>query len=201
MKDHVVLFVNTWVKLFFLLTPFFALSMFLALTRGSTERQRRTVAWQVSAAAGVLGVVLFFFGNAIFAVFGITLDAFRVGAGALLFLSAAATARGSEPLFAQHPDEDTAVVPLATPVIVGPATVGTLLVLGAELPNLTDRIIGLVALILAVVCVGGILFLGAYVERILGKKGINVLSKVTGLVLAALAAQMILTGLRNFFVK
>ena len=134
----------------------------------------------------------------VFKLFGITLDAFRVGAGALLFLSAVTLVRTGEASGAPRPDEDIAVVPLAMPVVVGPATVGTLLVLGADMPTAAQKTLGCIALVLAVGSLGTILFLGSAIERAVGRRGLEILSKVTGLVLAALAAQLVLTGTRSF---
>ncbi|NQU43512.1 NAAT family transporter [bacterium] len=197
-KDLGFLF-SVWVKFFFLFTPFFALSMFLTSTRGYTEPQRRRLALQVSGAVIVVCIGLYFFGNLIFALFGITLNAFRVGAGALLFLSAVRLVQGNKSMpIAPDPHEDIAVVPLAVPVVVGPATVGTLLVMGAEISDLARRTLGCVALVLAVACLAVILLLGSFIERVLGAKGLDILSKITGLILAALAAQMILTGVHYF---
>jgi len=190
---------SIWLRFFFLFTPFFALTMLLSITREYEESQRRRLAIRVTCAATILCIGLFFFGNIVFALFGITLDAFRVGAGALLFLSAVRLVRADEASSPQRDDEDIAIVPLAIPVIVGPATVGALLVLGGEIPDLPHRLIGCVALILAGASLGLILFLGSAIERGVGKKGINILSKVTGLILSALAAQMVLTGVQHFF--
>lgn len=191
-------FISVWLKFFFLFTPFFALSMFLSLTRGDSENRRRKLALQTGGAVGILCLALFFFGRALFAVFGITVDAFRVGAGALLFLSAVSLVRSAPDAVPDRTKEDIAVVPLAMPIIVGPATIGTLLVLGAEISDPARRGIGCVALLLAVGCVVLILLAAAVIERALGKRGLSILSKITGLVLAALAAQMILTGVRKF---
>jgi len=190
---------STWVKLFFLFTPFFALTMFLSLTRRDSQSQRRAVSMRVSIAVLILCVGLFFFGNILFAVFSITLDAFRVGAGALLFLSAVKLVQSGQTIYPPDPNEDIAVVPLAIPVVVGPATIGALLVLGGEIPDTRQRLLGCLALLLAVVSLGLLLRLSSIIERTIGKRGIDILSKITGLILAALAAQMILTGIRHFF--
>ena len=192
---------SIWLKFFFLFTPFFALTMFLSTTKAYTESQRRRLAIQVACYVTILCIALFFFGNVVFAIFGITLDAFRVGAGALLFLSAVRLVKAEEDPSIQSPNEDIAVVPLAIPVVVGPATVGALLVLGGEITDATQRILGCVALIVAGISLGLILFLGSAFERALGRRGINILSKITGLVLAALAAQMLLTGVQHFFAQ
>lgn len=186
-----------WVKVFFLFTPFFALSMFLSLTTGSGEAQRRRLVLQIAFALTVVCLVLFFFGNALFAVFGITVDSFRVGAGGLLFLSAVAMVQRTPLQLAQSAEDDIAVVPLAVPVIAGPATIGALLVMGADITSTADQLAGCLALLLAIGAVSGVLLAGSTIERALGRRGISILSKLTGLILAALAAQMILQGVRN----
>ena len=193
------LFVSIGLQFFFVLTPFFALSMFLSMTQEYSDAQQRQLACRVTAAATVICLVLYFFGNVIFAVFGITLDAFRVGTGGLLFLSAVTLIRSTPVAAANDPDHDIAVVPLAMPIIVGPATVGTLLVLGAQMGSPARRLVGALALLSALALVGIILLLAAAIERVLGRRGLSILSKVTGLVLAALAAQMMLAGIAHYF--
>jgi multiple antibiotic resistance protein len=197
MQTALDFFISVWIKFFFLFTPFFALSIFLSMTGSYPDAQRRKLALQVTAAVGTLCFLLFFYGTIVFRLFGITLDSFRIGAGALLFVSALGLVQTKVP--EPGSDEDIAVVPLAMPIIVGPATIGTLLVLGAEITNAAQKLLGCLALVLATLSVGALLLAAGFVERLLGKKIINILSKVTGLVLASLAAQMIFTGIRNFF--
>lgn len=199
MNSALSFFISVWLKFFFLFTPFFALSMFLSMTKGYEETQRRKLALRISSAVGVSCLILFLFGDVIFSLFGITLDSFRVGAGALLFLSAVGLVQANPSTLKPSPDEDIAVVPLAMPIIVGPATIGTLLVLGGEITDTFHKGLGCLALLLAVISVGTILILASFIERAVGKKGLNILSKISGLILAALAAQMILLGVQHFF--
>jgi multiple antibiotic resistance protein len=176
--------------------------MFLSMTEGYDATRRRRLAVAVSAAVAVLCLVLFFAGQQIFSLFGITLDSFRIGAGVLLMLSAIALVQsrtGDRTGAVDAAREgDVAVVPLAMPIIVGPATTGTLLVLGAELDTLAAKAVGSLAMLFAVLCVAVILLAASYIERGLGTRGIAILSKLTGLILAALAAQMIMTGIQGF---
>lgn len=193
------LLLSLWIKLFFVLTPFFALTMFLTLTDGYDASERRKLALKVALVTAAVCLVLFFAGRQIFAVFGITLDAFRIGAGVLLLLSGISLVHGRAAAAAAGAAEgDVAVVPLAIPIIVGPATTGTLLVLGAELVSLADKAMGVLALLAAVACIGGVLLAGTYIQRALGIRGITILSKLTGLILSALAAQMIMMGVQGF---
>lgn len=192
------LFVSVWIKLFFLLTPFFVLSMFLSLTQGLSAAQRRKAAAWLTLDVVIICFILYFLGNAIFLVFGITLDAFRIGAGALLFLSAIDLVRGTEnPLQREEPGSFI-VVPLAIPITVGPATTGALLVMGAEVTTSWEKIVGCMALVGAVLSVGVLLFLATTVEKVIGRTGLRILSRITGLVLSALAAQMVFTGISHF---
>ena len=192
------LFLSLWIKLFFVLTPFFGLTMFLGMTEDYDAARRRGLALAVASAVAVLCFVLFFAGQQIFALFGITLDSFRIGAGVLLMLSAIALVQGRTGAADLGREGDVAVVPLAMPIIVGPATTGTLLVLGAELDTLAAKAIGTLALLFAVGCVAAILLAASYIQRGFGARGIAILSKLTGLILAALAAQMIMTGIQGF---
>ncbi|MEI6210138.1 MAG: MarC family protein [bacterium] len=195
MHETVVFLVNTWLKLFFLLTPFFALSMFLSLTKNLPPVRRRRLALQTAGAGAVICLVLFFFGRVVFSLFGITLDAFRVGAGTLLLVSAVAAIRDQQVGTETALGEDVAVVPLAMPIIVGPATPGTLLVMGAEIPDTFHKLVACGAVLLAVFAVGLLLLAADAIERRLGSKGVKILGKITSIFLAALAAEMILTGI------
>lgn len=192
------LFVDIYVQIFFVLTPFFVLTMFLAMTRDYSERARRRLALKVGGAVIAVSLVLFLFGRYIFSIFGVTLDAFKVGAGALLFLSAISLVSGAGGTTSEKDGGDIAVVPLAIPITVGPATIGVLLVLGAELTSLSQKLVAGSALALAALTVSLLLYMASGIERRLGALGLNILSKLTGLMLAALAAQLILTGVKHF---
>ena len=194
-------FITIWLKFFFIFTPFFALSMFLTLTSGYEPRQQRKLAFQVTTATTGICLALLFFGQTLFAIFGITIEAFRVGAGLLLFLTGLALTRAAPSPVEPVLDDDIAVVPLAMPIITGPGTIGTLLVIGAELDSPRLKGVGCLALLLAILCIGIILMLAGAIERRIGRRGLNILSKLTGLILTVLAAQMVLTGARDFFMQ
>ena len=191
----IALFIHTCFKLFVLLTPFFALSVFLGMTRDFAPARRRKLALQTAAAGGTIAMAVFFFGREVFALFGITLDAFRVGAGTLLLVSSVASMRGQPTGTEPAADEEIAVVPLAMPIIVGPATIGALMVMGAEIPSIGAKLAASAAVLLAVAGVGSVLLLGESIEQRLGVRGVRILGKITGVFVAAMAAEMILTGL------
>lgn len=192
------LFTETFLKYFFLTTPFFALSMFLAMTSELTAAERGRLANRVAVAAWIITVTLFMFGQVIFRVFGISVDAFRIGAGALLFLSAVSLMNPKVKPAEREEGDDIAVVPLAMPVIIGPATCGPLLVLGADIGDWASRGVAVLAMTASLAALWGILRIGSWIEQRLGKKGLAILMRLTGLILSALSAQMIMTGVRAF---
>jgi multiple antibiotic resistance protein len=193
------LVVSVYIKFFFLMTPFFVLSMFLAMTKEEDTQTKKRLALHVSASVIFASTILLFFGTYIFDVFGITLDAFRIGAGALLFLTAVALIQGPKTdAIAKADMHSIAVVPLAIPITIGPGTIGALLVMSAGMEGAKETLQGLFALILAVGSVGVMLYFSSAIEKVVGRSGLTVLSKITGLVLAALSAQIIFTGIKNF---
>ena len=195
--EQVATYISFGLKFFFLFTPFFALSMFLAMTADRTPRERRSLAHRVALATIVIATSLLFFGPLIFSVFGITVDAFRVGAGVLLMLTAISLMNPK--VVSANSKEDISVVPLAMPVIVGPASCGALLVLSADLSTLSEKLVALAALATAIGSIWCILLLGTWIERRLGTRGLSILMRLTALVLAALSAQMIMQGAVGFF--
>ena len=134
-----------------------------------------------------------------FAVSGV---AFLRGAGSLLFLTAISlVTSGTRNHATGLPDEDRddiAVVPLAIPVMIGPATIGAILVYGAELKTVPEVSGGLLGLVAGLFILAVLLRLSGYLEKALGKTGLNILSKISGLILSAMAAEIVLTGIAGF---
>jgi len=197
-SGEILFFINTFIKFFFLLTPFFALSMFLTMTDGMDNASRKKLAIKITLSVYISSLILYLFGREIFSIFGITIDAFRIGAGSLLFITAVGLVHSKGVQQAFNYEDDIAVVPLAIPVIVGPATIGAILVMGVEIETFKLKLIGLSALFTSIFFTGTMLYLASYLEKVLKKKGLIIISKITGLILSALAAQLIFTGIKNF---
>ena len=190
-------FVSHALRFFFLLTPFFGLSMFITMTSDYSPHERRVLAVRVSVATAVIGLVLFFFGHRILSLFGITVDAFRVGTGILLMLTSISL---MNPKPSQHrtPRSDIAVIPLAIPIFIGPATLGSLVVLSADVTGFGPRVYTACAWLAAIAGIWVMLQGAAWLEHHLGRRGLGILMRLTALILAALSAQMILSGTKNF---
>lgn len=195
-------YLSSTLRFLFLLAPFFVVTMFLALTRGQPAPEKNATIRRACTAALILGVVLFFAGPVLFSVIGITLNSFRIGAGCLLFLTAislvSSGTRSNATTLPLEERDDIAVVPLAIPMMIGPATIGAILVYGAELKTLSEVSGGLLGLVTALLGMAALLYLSGYLERVLGKTGLNIMSKISGLILSAMAAEIVLTGIAGF---
>lgn len=202
MSEFLSTYLSSSVRFIFLLAPFFVVTMFLALTRGQPVAEKNSIIRRASFSALVLGLILFFAGPLLFEAIGITLNSFRIGAGSLLFLTAISLVNSGTRNHAtglpQEDRDDIAVVPMAIPVIIGPATIGAILVYGAELKTVSEIAGGVLGMVTALLMLTILLYLSGYLERVLGKTGLNILSKVSGLILSAMAAEIVLSGITGF---
>lgn len=188
---------GTFIKLFALLTPTAVMSSFIVCTGDMSRREQRLIACKTGLAIYITGQLLFWFGPQVFSVFGFTLDAFRIGVGLLLFLEAIDLMNGDE----HHPPPrcgDISVVPLAIPLGMGPATIGAVMVLGAQANSMEAHIVGSLCLFLAALGVTIFLWLARHIQRILRHTGILIMAKLTALLISAVAAQVIFTGIKAF---
>jgi multiple antibiotic resistance protein len=165
------------------------------------KKTRNRCAMRTSIAIMIICFIVYFFGNLIFKILGITVPAFQVGAGTLLFLTSIHMVSGKRTEITLDKNEDFTIVPLAIPLIVGPGTIGTLLVLGMDISGTIEKLIAASAILLAVSMISLFLLMAVSIGRLLGQKGLQMMMKLTGLVLAAIASQIIFTGIRTFLTK
>jgi len=180
-------------------------ALFAALTPDNTARERRAIALKGTLIAS--GILLFFalFGDWVLKHFGITLSALRTAGGVLLLLIAidlvfarqsGGTTTTSEENAEAAKKPDISVFPLSTPLIAGPGAIGAAILLVAEAQGDWLRIATVVGALLAVLLVTLVLMLGAtQVQKLLGVTGLHVVSRVVGVILAALAVQFIFDGI------
>ena len=192
--------------MFVVVDPPSLVPLFATMTEGGSPGYRRRMALKSSAVALAILVVFALGGSAFIGVMGISIDAFRIGGGVMLFLIAL------DMVFAREekttPEEkaetrrraDISVFPLAFPLIAGPGTLATVLLTfgsGAPAPIVQAGLIAVMALVVAI----ALMFMLAtpYVMRVLGVTGANVLARLAGVVLAALGVQFIIDGLKGAF--
>lgn len=197
------LYLTAFVTLFVIVDPIALTPLFIALTQGMSPAHRRVVAVRACLIAAVLLTVFGLLGDKILSVIGISMPAFRISGGLLLFITALDMLfeRRTQRREGQHaePQHDPSVFPLATPLIAGPGAFTTMILLISNSPAKgvahTLAIHGVMA---AVLGSAFLLFLAApFVERLLGRTGIVVITRLLGMLLAALSVQFVLDGIRG----
>lgn len=195
--------ITAYVTLFVIIDPIGLTPLFAALTQGMSAPQRRAIALRASlVAAGVL-LVFAIFGEALLAFVGISMAAFKIAGGILLLLTALDMLfeRRTKRREDQADEEDTpdpSVFPLGIPLIAGPGSIATVILLANETPGLLG--LGIAIGVMLAVMLNSYLFflLAAPLEQLLGKTGINVVTRLLGMLLAALSVQFMLNGLADF---
>ena len=191
---------TAFAALFVVIDPIGLAPIFVALTAGMSPGHRRAIALRACAIAAGILILFALAGEAVLNFVGISMPAFRIAGGLLLFLTAL------EMLFekrqpkregrAETPTTDPSVFPLALPLIAGPGAIATMILLtdGAS-PLGAAQALAVMLSVLAVVLV--LFLLASTMERLLGPTGINVVTRLLGMLLAALSVQFVLDGLSD----
>lgn len=200
---------QAFIKLFVVIDPFAVLPMFVMLTRNDTSAHRRNTAFRACSIAAVVLVLFAFLGDKLFDALGISQSALNIAGGGLLLLTAIemvvakdsglhSTTEGENKEALKR--EDVSVFPLAIPLIAGPGALTTVVMLTrqAEEISLFAQLQVIVILFFVLGITYTVLRTGDRLMRRLGVIGTNVLTRVFGIILAALAVQIMINGVNHF---
>jgi multiple antibiotic resistance protein len=187
------------------ISPHSLAPLFLVLTRGMNRAQRNQVALRSSIIAALVLCLFAFFGIAILAIFGITIAAFRVAGGLLLFYIAfemiferrqQRREQSTETAITKDMIQNIAAFPLAIPLIAGPGTISATILLTDKMGTLEGRI-ALIPVILVAIAITWATFIASErLDKFLGETGRSVLTRLLGMLLAALSVQFVADGVR-----
>jgi multiple antibiotic resistance protein len=195
--------ISAFVTLFVVIDPIGLTPVFIALTPGMTAQQRRAIAIRATLIAAGLLFLFAFLGEQVLGFIGISMPAFRIAGGILLFLTALDMLfeRRTKRREGQADAEDMpdpSVFPMAIPLIAGPGAIASIILLTGE----AEGAVGMASVLLVMVAVLALAFLfflsANLIERVLGKTGIVVVTRLLGMLLAALSVQFVLDGIRGF---
>jgi multiple antibiotic resistance protein len=181
--------------------------IFVALTKNETPKQRRAILVRAVTIALCVAVFFLIAGRALLSYLGVTVHAFSISGGILLFVAAMPMLFGHrgglqapEPKEQGSVGEDISVFPLAMPLLSGPGTIATTLLLTSQAGGDMKKLIAIGVAIAAVFLVSFIsLYLGARLIRLVGEGGVHIATRVMGIVLAALAVQYVLNGVTGYY--
>ena len=194
--------------IFFVVDPMLVVPIFLAITAGDSVEKRRKTALRASLMAFGTLALFALAGALIFRAFGISLGAFKIAGGLLLFLTSVDMMR-AQPARTRSTDEeqlesvakdDVAIIPMAIPLLAGPGSIATVMVLMSRAAWQPVRTVAVFVAILITCVVAWLLLRSAILaERFLTRTTINVAERVMGLLLAAIAVEFVVGGIRDLF--
>jgi len=197
---------TSFVALFIIIDPIGLTPVFIAITQGMDDSLRRKVALRSVLVSAFVISLFIVGGETLLGFIGISMPAFRIAGGILLFLTALdmlfqRRSKRRENQTEQELVDDPSVFPLAIPLIIGPGAIATVILIAGAKPGLVG--IASTGFITALVLLTVFVFFSAAsrIEKLLGKTGIDVLTRLLGMLLAALSVQFVIEGLFEFFPK
>lgn len=204
--EWLIAIAKTAVPVFVIVSPIGAVPLFLGMTANDPPERRRRTAWIAAASSTVALLAACLVGQHIFDFFGVSLDAFRIAGGVLLFLIALdfvnvrqPRAKATDPEIEEGVRKDeVGIIPLAIPMLAGPGAIATVMVLrGSAGPGWTASLPILAAIVLVGAATLGLLLAAARLQRHLTPATLGIVLRLEGLLLAAIAVQMAVTGVTN----
>jgi multiple antibiotic resistance protein len=196
---------KVFITLLALINPFGAIPMFLSLTAGQSARERHSTINTAAIATAIVVGAAALFGQSLLGVFGISIASLQVGGGILLFILALNMFNAEPGRIRSTPEEqheaaersNVAVVPLTIPLLTGPGTVSTVIIHSEQVQHWWD----MVALLMIGAVMGGVVWvcfrMAGRISRYAGQTGLNIMTRLMGLVLAALAVEFVAHGVRT----
>jgi multiple antibiotic resistance protein len=192
------LFLELFITLFVIMDPLGTIPLFLSLTSGRSISMRRRAAWQAVLVAFAVIVVFAVFGRQLLAYLNVSLPALQAAGGLLLLLVALELLTGKAQEPSQTQEVNVALVPLGTPLLAGPGAIVATMVFAERV----DSVAALVAVVLGLVAIHVVLWLtmrfSIGILRLIKESGVSLVSRISGLLLSAIAVQLVADAVRAF---
>jgi multiple antibiotic resistance protein len=205
MRDVLTFGLVAFSAVFFVVDPLAVLPIFLAMTATETPAQKRGTALRAAVTTAITLTVFAAAGSLIFRLFGITLGAFKVAGGILLFLVALDMMQARQSRTKSTPEEeqeglgkaDVAIIPLAIPLLSGPGSIATVMVLMSRHHQAVYWVPVYLSIWVTALLTWLMLRGAGWIEQHLSKTFLNVTQRVMGLILAAVAVEFVIGGLKD----
>lgn len=206
MLDYAEYF-KIFIGLLAIVNPIGAIPLFISMTADESRSQRRKTVNTVAAGVTIILLSALFFGDLLLQFFGISIDSFRVGGGILVLLMAIAMLHAKTSHVRQTDEEadesiekeSVAIVPLAMPLLAGPGAISAVILAAHKSPTVVHYLIISLSIVLLSLVVWGVLRLSPWIAARISATGINIFTRIMGLILAAIAVEFIAAGLKGLF--
>ncbi len=200
-------FLKFYISLLVVCNPFSAIPALLGLTRGKSEDEKKSISFTASLAIAVIFLLSIWLGDPMLKFFDIRISAFQVAGGFVLFLLSLSLLSAEDSPISHDAEEQKqakkkssiAVVPLAIPIIAGPGAISTAIVFNTNFSGLANRLILTACSLLVAATLSLCLVFATRLEKLLGNTGMNIMGRIGGLILAAIAVETMSKGLVGLF--
>ena len=200
-------YVKIFIGLLAIINPLGVIPLFIGMTANESNSQRRQTVDMVAFAVTIILLVVLFFGELLLQFFGITIDSFRVGGGILVLLMAIAMLQAKTSQVRQTDEEadesiekeSVAIVPLAMPLLAGPGAISTVILAAHKASGVLHYLTIALIIILLSLLVWAALRMAPWIEKRISATGINIFTRIMGLILASIAVEFIAKGIKGLF--
>jgi multiple antibiotic resistance protein len=202
MKDlsAITFAVQSFVTLFVIMDPPGAAPIFLGLVKDKSPKMRRVLAVQAAGVSLLVISIFALFGRAILSYLNISLEALQAAGALLLLLVALELLTGNSKKHGDDGDANVALVPLGTPLLAGPGAIVATMIF-VQQADTTTMALGLVAAVVAVhLAIAAVLMASTTILKVIKESGVTLVARIAGLLLAAIAVQMLVDAIRIFVV-
>lgn len=202
--DH-ELFLKLFAALFAIMSPVANLPVFLSLTAGRPVAEQRKIAATAVTGLVVGSIIVALGGDALLRLFGLGIDDFRLAGGFLILLIAlnmvsgekSQSHHGSPQERANTPKDNPAIYPLTVPILLGPGTISTMIIFRAQAHGVSGDIAYVAAVAGAIGLLAVAFFAAPFLSRVLGQTAVAIMSRLMGMILAAIAMEMMIDSLKS----
>lgn len=202
-----MVFIHIFVTIISILNPLGAIPIFLAITADESQEQKKVTIRRTVTSVALILLVSAYSGTYLLDFFGIDIDSFRIAGGILLLLMAIHMLQAKTSMVKSNEHEqneavekeDVSVVPLAIPLLSGPGAISTVILLSTTMEHLYEKMALGVTIVISALIIWPILMLSEPIGEKLGRTGLNVATRIMGLILASIAVRFILEGVSHFF--
>jgi multiple antibiotic resistance protein len=194
-----VLFFKFFAGLIAIMNPLVTLPIFLSLTRGDSQSKKIKIAFFSSLAVLAILVLAAYSGKSALSAFGISVGGFQIAGGILVGMIAVSMMHPKTSDIPEEKHSNPAIVPLALPIMAGPGSISKTIAFASNAHGMSD----FDAIILAIACAAAVTFIilsaSNFINNIMGKTGITIITKIMAIILGAIAVEMIVSGVKAEF--
>jgi multiple antibiotic resistance protein len=205
LQEKLSFLASMFMAVFVIVDPFAVIPIFIGITEKYTGKERTALSARSCVIASVILVGFSILGSSIFRMFGITLEAFQIAGGILLLLLGIAQLNAERRRVKKEEESESldrdniSVFPLATPLLAGPGAISTVVLLSSKADQFWKMLLLLVAIALSLFCCFLLLRSAHLLLKVLGRTGLNLLTRIMGIMLVAIAVQFIINGVKTAF--